>query len=155
VRVGDPADDFESGAPLTIALDPRLRPRQRRALLQRAQALSRALVNIDARLAETRALIAKIESGAVIGRSEIQKYRERLAERQSEKRETRAVQRVSCRQWRFDLGRQGREKNDQLTFKVAAAPICGCTRATPRRTRDRALKPGRGVDEQTLLDAAR
>ena len=152
------ADDFEDGAPLTIALDPARSARDNAARFYKEhKRLSRALTNIDARLAETRALIAKLESGAPVrGSAKSQE----LAEKSGGKAKAKNAKPEPYKEFRASNGDliwvgKGAEKNDQLTFKVArgsdlwlhARDAAGAHVIVP-------LNPGRAVDEQTLLDAA-
>lgn len=143
-------DDFEGGAPITIPLDPGKSARDNaERFYKEHKRLSRALAQIDARLAAVDEQRSAVASGAFVPPERGQAPRRREAARQAPPyREYRSQSGVPI------LVGRGADRNDELTFKVGrGGDLWLHTRDVPGA---HVIVPlaGRPVDEQTLLDAA-
>ena len=145
-------DDFADGAPIAIALDPSLSPRDNAARLYKEhKRLSRALAGIEERLANARAKLAKLERGDFVP---VEK-----APRAATTKKARNERPPPYREFRSSTGvailvGRGADRNDELTFKVARGndlwlhtrDVAGAHVVVPLS--------GKPVDGETLLDAA-
>jgi len=145
-------DDFADGAPIAIALDPSLSPRDNAARLYKEhKRLSRALAGIEQRLAEAHGKLERLERGDFVASPK--------PPRPARASGKRAERPPPYREFRSSTGAailvgRGADRNDELTFKVARGNDLWL------HTRDVAgahvIVPlsGKPVDGETLLDAA-
>lgn len=159
VRKGAPSvtlpDDFADGAPIAIALDPALSPRDNAARYYKEhKRMSRALAGIERRLDDARDKLARLERGDFVPPT-----RKKAA---ASGRRARDERPPPYRQFRSSTGvpilvGRGADRNDELTFKVArgndlwlhARDHAGAHVVVPVTSLG-----GRAVDGETLLDAA-
>lgn len=155
-------DDFTDGAPIVIALDPALGPKENVARLYREhQRMARGRASIEARLVETRAERARADRALerLVSGELPPPVMAAKPSRASERRRQQAP-RPPYREYRSTSGAailvgRGAEKNDQLTFHVArGGDVWMHTRDVPGA---HVVVPMNGpgpIDPETLLDAA-
>ncbi len=153
-------DDFSTGEPIAIALDPALGPKENVARLYREhQRMARGRASIEARLAETHDEIARAERA--VARCEAGELPPPLSAPSPTKRAARGRPGAKrpYREFRSASGvailvGRGADKNDDLTFHVArGGDLWLHTRDVPGA---HVVVPtgGAPVDQETLLDAA-
>jgi predicted ribosome quality control (RQC) complex YloA/Tae2 family protein len=155
-------DDFEGGAPLRIALDPARGPKENaERFYKEHKRLGRALAGIDARLAETRAKLARAEEElARIEAGEALPAAALVPAAPPSRKRSQEGPAPPYKTFRASTGAQilvgrGADKNDELTFQVArGSDLWLHARDVPGAHVVVRLPPGGRIDEQTLLDAA-
>ena len=154
-------DDFADGAPIAIALDPSIGPKENVARLYREyQRMARGRAAIEGRLVATRAEKATAEGTLERLASGAQSPPQTPVKLKPSGRNRQPAARPPYREYRSSTGKailvgRGAEKNDQLTFHVArGGDVWLHTRDVPGAHVIVPLNGPNPIDPETLLDGA-